>query len=347
MRNPDQLRFLTDFISPLHLPCSCPVLFPHTGSTMLENFRLRVFREVARQHNFRRAAEVLFISQPAVTQQIKALEQELGHKLLDRSGGTVRLTAAGETLLRFANESELLLTQAAEALSALDGEVRGTLRLAASTTIAQYLLPHLLASFGRQNPGVALELESANTVGVVARVAEGSVALGLIEGPAHRADLLMEPWINDELVLVVPRGHAWAGRIIGLTSLREVPLLLREHGSGTRAVLEAALRDAGLPLDLLRVSMLLGSTEALLACVEAGLGVGFASRFALRRQTRLGTLAVVRVRGLRVRRTLHVIRQRGPQTAGVAESFADFLRDYARRRSAKRASLPDSVPPGR
>ncbi len=304
---------------------------------MLENFRLRVFREVARQRSFRKTAEVLYISQPAVTQQIKALEEELGRRLLDRTGGTVRLTAAGEILLASAKASEALLQQATEAMSAVDGEPGGTLRLAASTTIAQYLLPRLLASFRRRHPGVALELESANTTGVVARVVEGSVALGLIEGPAHRADLVMEPWIDDELVLVVPGSHEWAGQEVDLSALRVVPLLLREHGSGTRAVLETALQHAGLAFDSLQVSMLLGSTEALLACVEAGLGVGFASRFALRRQRRLGTLATVRVNGLHIHRTLHFLRQRGPQSTGIDESFAVFLRDYALRRQAKQA----------
>ena len=120
---------------------------------MLENFRLRVFREVANQASFRRAAEVLYITQPAVTQQIKALEEELGSRLFDRSGGKVRLTAAGETLLRRAGEAEATLNRAIEEIGSLEGEVRGSLRIAASTTIAQYVLPRLLAEFARQHQG--------------------------------------------------------------------------------------------------------------------------------------------------------------------------------------------------
>ena len=219
-------------------------------------------------------------------------------------------------------------------LVALGGEVKGALEIAASTTIAQYILPRLLAAFGRRYPGIALQLESANTEHVVERVSAGRVALGLVEGPAHRPDLLVEPWISDELVLVVSGTHEWARSTITPEQLHTAPLLLREQGSGTRAVLEAALREAGLPMDRLRITMELGSTEALLACVEAGLGVGFASRFALRRQRKLHTLAIVPILGLRVDRTLSLIRQRGPN-ADLADKFTDFLEQFAHRRRAK------------
>ena len=122
---------------------------------MLENFRLRVFREVAQQASFRRAAEALYITQPAVTQQIKALEEELGSRLFDRSGGRVRLTTAGELLLRRAGEAEATLSRAIEEIGTIEGEVRGPLRVVASTTIAQYVLPRLLAGVCTAAPGRA------------------------------------------------------------------------------------------------------------------------------------------------------------------------------------------------
>ena len=309
----------------------------HTGE-VLENFRLRVFREVATRGSFRRAAEVLYVTQPAVTQQIKALETELRQRLFDRGGGQVRLTDAGRTLLTFAERSGALLRQAEESVAAVEGRVQGTLLVAASTTIAQYLLPRLLASFAARHPEVALQLESANTERVVERVAAGGAALGLIEGPAHRSDLLIEPWIQDELVLVVPGDHAWAGRDIAPAELRSAGLLMREQGSGTRAVLEAALAGAGMPVETLRISMELGSTEALLACVEAGLGVGFASRFALRRQRKLGTLAIAKLAGVTVSRELKLLRQRGPDGGGPAPAFYDHLLLYAQRREERRAN---------
>lgn len=296
---------------------------------MLENFRLRVFREVANQASFRRAAEALYITQPAVTQQIKALEEELGSRLFDRSGGRVRLTAAGELLLRRAGEAEATLSRAVEEIGTLEGEVRGALRVAASTTIAQYVLPRLLAEFARQHPAVRLELESANTQRVVEVVGGGDAPIGLIEGPAHRQELAIERWLQDELMLVVPSSHEWARREISITALGSAKLLVRERGSGTREVLEHALKQAGAPHHRLQIAMELGSTEALLACVEAGLGVGFASRFALDRQRALGTLAVVKVKGLRVTREFSMVHPRGPKTNAVAQVFAAHLRAFA------------------
>jgi len=304
---------------------------------LLENFRLRVFREVASQASFRRAAEVLYITQPAVTQQIKALEEELGSRLFDRSGGKVRLTAAGEVLLRHAGEAEATLNRAVEEIGSLEGEVRGALRIAASTTIAQYVLPRLLAEFARQHPGVRLELESANTQRVVEAVAGGDAPIGLIEGPAHRQELAVERWLEDELVLVVPAGHEWANEEISPSMLASVKLLVRERGSGTREVIEHALKRAGVSVHK-QIGMELGSTEALLACVEAGLGVGFASRFSLERQRALGTLAVVKVKGLRIAREFSMVHPRGPKTNNVAEIFAAHLMAFARAVEARRAS---------
>lgn len=305
---------------------------------MLENFRLRVFREVANQASFRRAAEVLYITQPAVTQQIKALEEELGSRLFDRSGGKVRLTAAGETLLRRAGEAEATLNRAIEEIGSLEGEVRGSLRIAASTTIAQYVLPRLLAEFARQHQGVRLELESANTQHVVEAVANGEVPIGLIEGPAHRQELAVERWLEDELVLVVPAGHEWAEEEITLSTLGSAKLLVRERGSGTREVIEQALKRSGAPIQKTQIAMELGSTEALLACIEAGLGVGFASRFSLERQRALGTLAYVKVKGLRVTREFSMVHPRGPKTHGVAGIFAAHLAAFAREVETQQAS---------
>ncbi len=305
---------------------------------MLENFRLRVFREVANQASFRRAAEVLYITQPAVTQQIKALEEELGSRLFDRSGGKVRLTGAGELLLRRAAEAESTLSRAIEEIGSLQGEVRGALHVAASTTIAQYVLPRLLAEFARQHPAARLELESANTQRVVEAVASGDAPIGLIEGPAHRQELRVERWLEDELVLVVPCGHAWAGKEISLNALASAKLLVRERGSGTREVLEQALKRAGAPLLPVQIAMELSSTEAILACVEAGLGAGFPSRFALERQRALGTLAVVKVKGLRVTREFSMLHPRGPKTNTAALAFAEHLAAFAQAVEKRRSS---------
>ena len=295
----------------------------------LEYNRLRVFRALAELGNFRRTAEALYISQPAVTQAIRLLEEELGTALFDRSEGRVRLTAAGHILLRYASQSEAMLREAQDAVQALRGEIGGQLTLAASTTIAQYILPGVLAAFARTHPAAQLSLASENTQRVLQQVSDGEAPLGLIEGPARRPDLLVEPWLADELLLVVPASHFWAGKLVPAAALQSAALLLREPGSGTRTVVESALGRAGLDLSRSHIVMQLSSTESLLACIEAGLGVGFVSRFAVERQRRLGTLAVARIEGLRIRRTLSLVQPRRLQPSRLLAEFMGELHAFA------------------
>ena len=310
---------------------------PNHSRSALENFRLTVFRAVAGQKSFRRAAELLYLTQPAVTQQIKALEQEIGTSLFDRTGREIGLTPAGAVLLRYAREGNELLLRAEAELAALEGRVSGPLRLAVSTTIAQYVLPPMLGRFLRRYPAVELRMRSANTEGVAAAVLDGSVDVGLAEGPVHRPELKLEAWLRDKLVLVVASDHEWAGlAAIAPEQIRGVPLLLRERGSGTREIVDSAMEAAGLAAKDLDIAMELNSTEALLACVEAGLGVGFYSRAAIRRQVRLGTLAQVAVHGLKIGRDLSFVTMRSVEPRGNAAVLLEFLREQALARRRKK-----------
>jgi LysR family transcriptional regulator, transcriptional activator of the cysJI operon len=296
---------------------------------MLENYRLTVFRAVAAQRSFRRAAEQLYLSQPAVTQQIKALEELIGLPLFDRSGREVTLTEAGSLLLRHAERSGALLEEAAVELAALKGQVSGTLRIAASTTIAQYILPPLLGAFLRLHPAVQIELESSNTESVADTITAARASVGLVEGPPHTSQLRTEIWLADELVLLVPPGHEWAAqRAITLKDVAAAPLLMRERGSGTREVIETTLEAAGLAARDLHVVMELNSTEAILGCIESDVGVGFVSRSAIQRQLAMRTLAVVPVTGLTIPRDLLLLTPAGPEPAGPAAAMLELLRQH-------------------
>ncbi len=296
---------------------------------MLENYRLTVFRAVAAQRSFRRAAEQLYLTQPAVTQQIKALEELIGLSLFDRSGREVALTSAGELLLRYAEESTAVLERAAIELAALKGHLSGTLRIAASTTIAQYILPPLLGAFLRLHPAVRVELDSSNTESVADAIATGRAALGLVEGPPHSSQVRSEIWLADELVLLAPPSHEWASqRCITLQQLAAAPLLMRERGSGTREVIETTLDAAGLPARDLRLAMELNSTEAILGCIESGVGVGFVSRSAVQRQLAIGTLSIVQVKGLSIPRDLLLLLPAGPEPTGAAAAMLELLRQH-------------------
>lgn len=317
---------------------------------MFENFRLTVFRAVAAHRSFRRAAEQLYLTQPAVTQQIKALEELVGLPLFDRSGREVTLTAAGAVLLKHAEQSCSLLEQAEVELAALKGQVSGTLRIAASTTIAQYILPPLLGTFLRFHPGVHVELASSNTESVVDEIATGRASLGLVEGPPHAAQVRSEIWLEDELVLLVPPGHEWAGqRSITLQQVAAAPLLMRERGSGTRDVVESTLGSVGLRPRDLHIAMELNSTEAILGCIESGVAIGFVSRNAVHRQLVMGTLTIVPVTGLTISRNLLLLTPAGPEPSGVAAAMLELLRQHRMQshRTPKRRTLNSDTSPRR
>jgi DNA-binding transcriptional LysR family regulator len=288
----------------------------------LENFRLKVFRSVAEHLNFRKASEHLFLTQPAVTLQIKALENDLGVRLFDRSANRVALTPQGSVLLRYARKISALAAQAEHELGAEGGQFSGELSLGVSTTIAQYVLPRLIGAFLDEHPRVQLGLRSGNTEQVVELVLDGNVTIGLIEGPARERGVHTEPFMRDELVLIVPPNsdpsHFSAQQLLSSS------LLMREQGSGSRHVVEAALEKSGLKLKSFKSVMDLDSTEAIKSAVEAGLGVGFVSRWAISKELELGALRVAQVRGLTMARHFSLVTRTGPTLQGLPEAFRLF-----------------------
>lgn len=308
----------------------------------LDNFRLVVFQAVARQLSFRKAAEELYLTQPAVSLQIKALEEDLGVQLFDRSGAQARLSPAGKILLKYARRSSGVLARAEHELASLSGTRAGPLTLGASTTIAQYVLPGLLSEFCKAHPRIVPTLVSGNTEHIVSAVEDHSIALGFIEGPPRSRDVKTEPFLEDELNLIVPAAHEWAERAsIAPAEIASVSLLLRERGSGTRQVLEQALEKGGVKKRALRVVMELDSTEAIKSAVEAGLGVGFVSRWAVAKDLRLNrTFKIVEVDGLRIRRWFLVASAKGSPLQPMAQEFRKFL--FARAGAPTAARHPSS-----
>jgi LysR family transcriptional regulator, transcriptional activator of the cysJI operon len=291
----------------------------------MENFRLKVFRSVAHHLNFSRAAEELLLTQPAVTQQIKALEEECGVPLFDRSGGHITMTAGGQALLPYAEKLKIIADEAFAAVAGASGRNAGQLAIGASQTIGQYLLPNLVAGFLRENPRVTVTAVSGNSDEMLEALIARRIQLALIEGPALRKDIHLEPFMEDHMVLVVPRSHEWADHEIDVSMLKEAPLLMREFGSGSRRVIENALTRAGIRKKELSTRMELDSTEGLLSAVEAGLGVTFVSRWAVRNHLALGTLKLARLHGVKLSRMFSIAYPAGPEPAGNAGVFRKFL----------------------
>jgi len=314
----------------------------NVGVAQLENFRLKVFRTVAQLLSFRKAAEQLFITQPAVTLQIKALEEDLGVRLFDRRGNQIFLTAQGTRLLVYARQMEALVAEAEQDLAEGEGQLSGELALGASTTIAQYVLPRLIGAFLLENPRVRLSLQSGNTEQIVRLLMESAITLGLIEGPARHREVRTEPFMEDEMVLIAPANSEMPRLTRDL--LGSTNLVMREQGSGSRRVIELALGKVGIKTKHFARVMNLDSSEAIKSAVEAGLGVGFVSRWAIAKELDLGILKIVEVPGLHVTRSFTLARRTGPLPQGPAGAFRRFAIDRVPALSAslKRSGRPRS-----
>lgn len=293
----------------------------------LDNFRLVVFRAVAEHLSFRRAAEELFLTQPAVSHQIKALEDDLGVLLFDRTGNQAKLTNAGKVLQNYASQSSALLTEAEREIGALHGNFSGELKLGASTTIAQYVLPRLLGEFCRTYPRVQPSLISGNTEQIVQAVESRQIELGFLEGPPRNRNIKTEAFLRDELVLIAPIAYEWVERDrVSAAALTDFALLMREPGSGTRRVVELALEKNGIKRRTLKTVMELDSTEAIKSAVEAGLGAGFVSRWAISKDARLeSSFKIIEIEDLQIQRDFLIAEIKGPEHASLAQEFKRFI----------------------
>jgi DNA-binding transcriptional LysR family regulator len=312
----------------------------------MEDFRLKAFRAVAKHLNFRRAAEELCLTQPAVTLQIKALEQDLGVQLFDRSGAHITLTPAGVVLLKYAGRMEKLEAATQAALAPSSAGQQGELRIGASLTIAQYILPHLLGAFQQQHPQVRPIVTTCNTEEVLKALVAHQVSVGFIEGPAMRRDVRTEVFLEDEIVLMVPPAHEWSERgFVDPEELLQERLLMRERGSGTRRVVEMALQKCGVKVKRLHLGMEFDSTEGITTAVEAGLGIGFASLWAISKELQVGSLRVVPIRGVQIKRPLSVAYPLGQEPQGIALAFFNHLRSHQPMTSPPQPKTRPLAPP--
>jgi DNA-binding transcriptional LysR family regulator len=291
----------------------------------MDTRQLAAFCAVVEKKSFSRAAETLGVTQPAVSLQVRALEERLGRRLLDRSGRRVEPTEAGQILYRSARRMLQLEQQLAEELEEDEsGELRGGLSIGASTGPGAHLVPLLLCEFNREHPGVQVALTVSDTHAVIEQVAERELELGVVGATRRHRSLRFEPLARDEIVLAVPPGHAFADREISLRELRGETQIVMQEGAGVRLVIEAELRRAGLRLRDLDHRLELGLQESVKSAVAAGYGVAFISRTAIEGELAAGTLAVARVEGIEPARQIYVVRGGGRQASRAAQAFLEF-----------------------
>ena len=280
------------------------------------------------RQSFSQAAERLGVTQPAVSQQVRALEERLGKRLLDRSGRRVEPTEAGLALYRGAQRLLSLEGQLLDELDAADGgELGGTLQVGASTGPGSTVVPVLLCEFQKNNPGVSVSLSISDTQSVVERVAERELELGVVGAARRHRGVTFEPFFRDDVVLACPPDHRFAGRSITLEDLRKEPLIVMQEGAGVRQVLEDELRRAGTRLRDLEPRLELGLQESARSAVVAGYGVTFISRAAIEADLAAGTLATARVKGLDPAREISLVRAAGRSPTRAAQAFVEFAKE--------------------
>src|SRR6266540_6896870 len=293
----------------------------------MDTRQLAAFCAVVERKSFFQAAERLGVTQPAVSLQIRSLEQRLGRQLLDRSGRRVEPTEAGLRL--YASAQRLLAAEEhlLEELEADDeGAVTGRLELGASTGPGGSVVPVLLCDFQESHPDVRVRLSVSDTQTIVEQVADRELELGIVGAGRRHRGVTFEPFFRDEVVLACPAGHASAGKTISIEQLRHEPLIVMQEGAGVRQVIEDELRKAGTRLRDLDVRLELGLQESVKSAVEAGHGVTFISRTAVEPELAAGTLAAARVKGLEPSREISLVRAAGRVATRVADAFVEFAR---------------------
>lgn len=292
--------------------------------------RLQVFLAVARHLNFTRAADALFMSQPAVTFQIKQLEELYSSRLFERRHGSISLTPAGELVLSYAEKIMALSDEMETRLAEMSGEMRGELLIGASAGIAEFMLPPLLGEFNALYPQVRARLIVANSDNIENRVAEPTLDVGLIETPSKRPGLGSEVCRADELVVICAPDYPLAGAAeITPKALVDYEYISREPGSGTRNLTESYFLKHKVPPDSLKIQMELGSPEALKGVVATGLGFAIMARLAVERELESGQLLAISLKP-KLKRHVHLIYQQDRFRSRLADTFIKFVKTKLR-----------------
>lgn len=288
--------------------------------------RLQVFHTVARLLSFTKAAESLHMTQPAVTFQVRQLEEYFNTRLFDRTHNRISLTEAGNKVFFYADKIFELYGEMENAIREMTGEISGSLTIGASTTIAEYMLPALLGDFRSKYPDVSIHLKVSNTDGIVHMVENNTIDLGVVEAPVSNKNLVVDRCRMDKLVAIVAPSHPKASATsLPLSELLSYPFICREEGSGTREVIADYMKGAG--CDSLNVMMELGSPEAVKGAVEAGMGISVVSSATIQKELKLGTLVAIELEpGLE--RPFSFVHQKQKFRLRVMEELLEFARNY-------------------
>jgi DNA-binding transcriptional LysR family regulator len=291
---------------------------------MVFDFRLKVFYTVALKLSYTKAANELFITQPAVTKHINELEQQLQTRLFNRNGNSISLTPSGEILMRHAQQIFKLYTHLENELAEINDVTNGSLHIGASTTLAQYVLPRLLAMFKKTHPSIEIKLTNGNSEFIEQQIIAEKMDIGLVEGISHYPQINYESFVKDEIVLVAKTNNKFIQKNeIKPGQLTTIPIVLREQGSGTLDVINKALTNAGIVLKNLNVEIHLDNTESIKEYLLHADCAAFLSIHSITKELQQNQLSIVEIKGMEIYREFQFI-----QLHGQGQKLADLFKRF-------------------
>ncbi len=292
--------------------------------------KLKIFCTVADTKSFTKTSRIVHLSQPAVTLQIQALEDFFETKLFDKTEGQISLTTAGKLLY---DEAKLIIqhyTDIEKKINRITGTMKGAVTVGASTTLGNYVLPHVITDFKKIHPRIKIKMFVGNTERIEDLLTSGFVNFGIVEGQTSKKYLKAEPFMTDQLSLVVhPKHPLLRKKHVSILDLTREPFILREEGSGTRQKIEEFLKSHGLSSRDLHLSLVLGSTESIKSAVETGAGIAMISKWAVKKQVEDGRVKIVTLKEGGIHRTLSMIFSKKTHLTHADKEFILFAKNYS------------------
>jgi len=294
----------------------------------MDLWQLKIFCKVVELKSFSRAGKAVHLSQPTISSHIKDLEDHFDCRLIDRASREVLPTKAGELLYGYAQKMLVLRDETETALAEYNGKMRGRLVIGGSTIPGTYLMPQLIAEFKKKYPDIIISLVIGDTDHIIESILNGSLELGIVGAKAETRKIIQKKLIEDEMRLIVPANHRWAGqKRISFKQLATEPFILREYGSGTLKSLQQSLADRKHSIEDLKVVAELGSTQAICQGIRTGAGVSIISKLAVADDLKAGILNALEVDSLDLKRNFYLTRPRYRSPSPLSEAFAGFLEE--------------------
>lgn len=294
----------------------------------MDLWQLKIFCKVVELRSFSKAGQTIYLSQPTVSSHIKDLEDHFGCRLIDRLSKEAVPTKAGELLYGYARKMLRLSEETEAALAEFVGKIKGHLSIGGSTIPGGYLLPRIIGAFAKQYPDVTISLVVADTAKIISEIAAGYLELGVVGAKSGEKKISQEILIQDQLGLIVPADHPWAGKkSVPLAALRDELFIVRERGSGTLASIQLSLARQGYRIEDFRIVAELGSTEAIRQGIKHNVGVSILSTLAVAEDLKAGSLKSLAVEGLNLKRSFYLTRHRHRSLSPLSRLFVAFLRE--------------------